>query len=222
MTLRNSSKRLDWRGIFWERAAMKQLFRQTILFCACAGLPLGALAGPEASGKEMKQVAPAPLPECNWTGFYIGLHVGGQFGHAEDVNVDDYSFAVGHEPRPWGYDQSGVVAGGQIGYNFQWNWVVLGIEADGGYMNIEGSGAEPESVLHANGDTVGRSDSDFYTTIRGRIGIALNKWLFYATGGGIAVNWETSLRDDCTAFPCRFDRINAHKEELDWGWTAGG
>src|SRR2546428_2448688 len=148
MTLRNSSKRLDWRRIFWERAVMKQLFRQTILFCACAGLPLGALAGPEASGKEMKQVAPAPLPECNWTGFYIGLHVGGQFGHAEDVDVDRYQFnsrSSGSLNREWGYDQSGVVAGGQVGYNYQWNWLVLGPEIDLGYMNLEGSGVDPDT-----------------------------------------------------------------------------
>src|SRR2546425_12781546 len=104
---------------------MKQLVRLTILFCGCAALALTILAGPEPlpSGKEMKQVAPAPLPECNWTGFYVGLHVGGQFGHAEDVDIDSFGRAVGPEPRPWGYDQSGVVAGGQIGYNFQRNWL---------------------------------------------------------------------------------------------------
>jgi len=221
MTLRNSSKRLDWRRIFWERAVMKQLFRLTILFCACAGLPLGALAGPEASGKEMKQVAPAPLPECNWTGFYLGLHVGGQFGHAEDVDIDNLN-SVGPEPRPWGYDQSGVVAGGQVGYNYQLHWVVLGIEADGGYMNIEGSGVHPEAKLFDNSDLVGRSDSDFYTTIRGRIGVALDKWLFYATGGGIGVNWDTRVRDDCSTGGCSSQTIDAHKEEFNWGWTVGG
>jgi outer membrane immunogenic protein len=225
MTLRNSSKRLDWRRIFWERAVMKQLFRQAILFCAFAGLPLGALAGPEASGKEMKQVAPAPLPECNWTGFYIGLHVGGQFGHAEDVDVDRYQFnARGPDPfnREWGYSQSGVVAGGQIGYNFQWNWLVLGPEIDLGYMNIEGSAVDPDTVEHRGSDTRGHSDSDFYATFRGRIGIALNQWLFYATGGGIAVNWDTSVRDDCNTRPCGFDLIDAHTQDFDWGWTVGG
>src|SRR6266404_8022650 len=227
MTLRNSSKRLDWRSIFWERAVMKQLTRLTVLFCACAALALTAVGGPEplSSGKEMKQVAPAPLPECNWTGFYIGLHVGGQFGHAEDVDVDRYQFnARGPDPfnREWGYSQSGVVAGGQIGYNWQWNWLVMGPEFDLGYMNIEGSAADPDTVEHRNSDTRGHSDSDFYATFRGRIGIALNQWLFYATGGGIAVNWDTSVRDDCNTRPCGFDLIDAHKQEFDWGWTVGG
>ncbi|PYL15027.1 MAG: hypothetical protein DME30_12180, partial [Verrucomicrobia bacterium] len=168
---------------------MKQLFRLTILFCACAGLPLSALAGPEPlpSGKEMKQVAPAPLPECNWTGFY------------------------------------------QIGYNFQWNWLVLGPEIDLGYMNADGSGFEPDPAPGTRAfqrgerpEVQGHSDSDFYATFRGRIGFTWDKWLFYATGGGIGLNWDTRVRDDCSTPGCTFRTIDAHKEEFDWGWTVGG
>src|SRR5436309_8695713 len=163
---------------------MKQLIRLTILFCACAALALTAVAGPEPlpSGKEMKQVAPAPLPECNWAGFYIGLNVGGQFGHSEDLDLDDYNSTH----HPFGYSESGVVAGGQVGYNFQWNWLVLGVEADGGYMNLDGRGTDPNSPA----DSRGESGSDFFTTFRGRIGFAMNSWLVYATGGGIGVNYD--------------------------------
>jgi outer membrane immunogenic protein len=191
---------------------MKQLIRLTILFCAGAALALTAVAGPEAlpSGKEMKQVAPAPLPECNWTGFYIGLNVGGQFGHSENKDLDDYW----RPDRPWGYDESGVVAGGQVGYNFQWNWIVLGVEADGGYMNLEGRGEEPRTNF-SGGPNVGSSDSDFFTTIRGRLGFGLGHWLFYATGGGIGVNYETRMDDDP-------EDLHGHKQEFNWGWTGGG
>src|SRR6266550_3195100 len=82
---------LDPGHIFPDNGGMKQLLRFSILFCACAALALTVVAGPESlpSGKEMKQVAPAPLPECNWTGFYIGINVGGQFGHAETVDLAD-------------------------------------------------------------------------------------------------------------------------------------
>src|SRR5438067_11846246 len=57
-------------------------------------LGFAALAGPEPlpSGKEMKEVAPAPPPECEWCGFYIGLHAGGQFGHSETNDLDRYYF----------------------------------------------------------------------------------------------------------------------------------
>jgi outer membrane immunogenic protein len=198
---------------------MKQL---TCLTIASIALALKAFGGPEPlpSGKEMKEVAPAPEPECNWTGFYIGLNVGGQWGHSEDL---DHDYNVGGLPpgfdKPWGYDESGVVAGGQIGYNFQWNWLVLGVEGDAGYMNLDGRGTEPGS---SGDDTFGRSDSDFYTTIRGRIGFAWGQWLFYGTGGGIGVNYDTAVIDDCNTFPCGPSLIDAHKKEFDWGWTAGG
>jgi outer membrane immunogenic protein len=206
---------LDPLAIFWDTKLVKQLIRLTILFCACAALALTVMAGPEPlpSGKEMKQVAPAPLPECNWTGFYIGLNVGGQFGHSETKDIEFNYF-----DRPWGYSESGVVAGGQVGYNYQWNWLVLGVEIDGGYMNLEGRGAEPGF----DPDAFGESDSDFYTTFRGRLGIARHNWLFYATGGGIGVNYKTRFIEDVATAPNDFGLIDAHKQEFNWGYTVGG
>jgi outer membrane immunogenic protein len=198
---------------------MKQLIRLTILFCACAALALTVVAGPEPlpSGKEMKQVAPAPLPECNWTGFYIGLNVGGNWGHSENTDLDDYNF----DNKPWGYSSSGVVAGGQIGYNYQWNWIVLGIEGDVGYMDIDGSGQEPDRFFQRN-DTFGHSESDFMTTIRGRFGIAWGHWLFYGTGGGIGLNWESRVTDDCFTGNCGIGTIDARDNSFEWGWVGGG
>src|SRR6202162_3334767 len=63
---------------------MKQLIHLMGVVFACSAL--SAFAGTEAySGKEMKQVAPAPPPECDftWTGFYIGGNAGYAWGHAE-------------------------------------------------------------------------------------------------------------------------------------------
>ena len=202
---------LDRLAIFWETKLVKQLIRLTILFCACAALTLTVVAGPEpfSSGKEMKQVAPAPVPECNWTGFYLGLNVGGQFGHSEDKDLDLFN----RDPKEWSYDESGFVAGGQIGYNWQWHWLVVGPEFDLGYMNLDGNRLEPTGPGDTP-DTRGRSNSDFYATFRGRIGFALDQWLFYATGGGIGVNYDTRIDDP--------DFTGTHKEEFDWGWTVGG
>jgi outer membrane immunogenic protein len=200
---------------------MKSLTRLFVVLCACNALALTVFAGPEAlpSGKEMKEVAPAPPPECNWTGFYIGLNVGGQFGHSEDRDLDFYQAPAGTE---WGYNESGVIAGGQVGYNFQWNWLVLGIEGDLGYMNVDGRGTSKFDARVFGSDTHGETDSDFYTTIRGRLGIAFGHWLFYATGGGIGVNLETRVIDNCDTGNCGGALLDAHKTEYNWGWTGGG
>ena len=196
---------------------MKQLIRLTILFCTCAAM-MTAFAGTETySGKEMKQVAPAPPPECNWSGFYVGLHVGGQFGHSED-----FDFGYNAIDHPFGYSESGVIAGGQVGYNFQWNWLVLGIEADGGYMDLDGRGVSRFDARVFGSDTHGKTDSDFYTTVRGRLGFAFGHWMFYATGGGIGVNLETRVIDNCDTGGCGASLLNAGKTEFNWGWTGGG
>jgi outer membrane immunogenic protein len=203
---------------------MKQLIHSMGVLFVCSAMGTAAFAGTETySGKEMKQVVPAPLPECNWTGFYIGLNVGGQFGHSEDKDLDRTPvFGFWNEPnKPWGYSESGVVGGGQVGYNYQWNWVVLGVEADGGYMNVDGSGREPNHLGHT--DTRGSTDSDFYTTVRGRLGIALNTWMLYATGGGIGLNYEQRVFDNCNTGPtCGGGEIDAHRQDFNWGWTVGG
>jgi outer membrane immunogenic protein len=197
---------------------MKQL---SIAVFASLVLSLTTFAGPESlpGGKEMKQVAPAPLPELTWTGLYVGLHAGGQFGHSETNDLDDYYFFAHHH---FGYRESGFNGGGQIGYNFQLGRIVVGPEFDIGYMNLDGTG--DERIRHeAFGIAHGSSDSDFYTTFRGRVGYALGAdqgWLFYATGGAIGVNYYTHyLAIEQNIVLCGVD---ARKTDLDWGYTVGG
>ena len=105
---------------------MKQLIRLTILFCTCAALALTVVAGPEplSSGKEMKQVAPAP-PECDytWTGFYFGGNGGYGWGNGDTHfrPLPDAATFFDLEPTTLSPDPSGFIGGGQIGYNWQWN-----------------------------------------------------------------------------------------------------
>lgn len=63
---------------------MIRLIALPIVAFASLGLTQIAFAGSEPiSGKEMKQVAPAPAPECNWTGFYIGANFGANWTSAD-------------------------------------------------------------------------------------------------------------------------------------------
>ena len=69
---------------------MKPFNRLTIILVASCYPTLCLLAGPEPvpSGKEMKQVAPAPSAcDYSWTGFYIGANAGGAWGNA-DLHTD--------------------------------------------------------------------------------------------------------------------------------------
>src|SRR6516164_7070737 len=65
---------------------------------------------------------PAVVPVYNWTGFYIGGNLGAAW---TQIHVDD-SFG-----NSWNNSQQAVFAGGgQVGANYQFNWLVVGVEAD--------------------------------------------------------------------------------------------
>jgi outer membrane immunogenic protein len=191
---------------------MKILCRLVVALVAGGLCAVSSYAGP-APIAPAKEIAPMPPPSCDWNGFYLGLNAGGEFGHSEDKDLDNYNFP----DRPWGYGESSFVGGEQAGYNFQWGWLVLGPEVDVGYMDLSGSKLEPGYPY----DTVGKSNSDVYTTFRGRIGIALNCWLFYATGGGIGANYRTRVVDVSRTMEGP-DSIYAEKQDFDFGYTAGG
>lgn len=199
---------------------MNSLTRLFLTFCTCNALAVISFAGPEAlpqrDSKDKEVMAASPPSGCDWSGFYVGINVGGQFGHSENRDLDDYDLPN----HPWGYSESGFTGGGQIGYNFQFHWLVLGAEGDIGYMNLDGSGGEPDPAVGS--DAIGKSTSDFFTTFRGRVGVALNCWLIYATGGGIGVNYHTQVVDNCDTGNCGPGLIDASTTDFNWGYTVGG
>jgi len=210
---------------------MKQLVHLTGVIFASAILATSAVAGTEMySGKESKAVAPAPLPECDfsWTGFYFGGNAGYGWGNADTdfVPLPDAATFFSLEPRSLSPDPDGFIGGGQVGYNYQFNkWFVLGIEADFQGTDIEGhdstspiidiTGAPnaPGSFLFAH------ERMQWFGTARGRIGIApICRLLIYGTGGfaygNVDYSANTNFNNGIT-YPTRFT-------ETETGWTAGG
>src|SRR5688572_21956408 len=81
-------------------------------------------------------VAPAAF---SWGGLYIGGHVG--YGWGDKEWSDIYISGVLTRPGVVGtYDVKGPLGGGQIGYNWQSNWMVFGVELDASAANIKGDG----------------------------------------------------------------------------------
>ncbi len=155
---------------------MKRLSALIVAVFVSVGLMQIISAGPEPiSGKEMKQIAPAPPPECTWTGFYVGALAGYARGDLvwKDVDFGDNDTMVDR-------DQSGALYGGELGFNYQWHWLVLGIEGTFAYSDVQAHTAK-DLFDEAN---VYDTRSDWQGTIAGRAGLAWNKLLFYAKGGG--------------------------------------
>lgn len=70
----------------------------------------------------------------SWTGFYVGAQVGGAWNDSRWSPLSAPGF------DPFNTNGSGVVYGGQIGYNYQINRFVIGIEGD-----FAGSAAKGDS-----------------------------------------------------------------------------
>ncbi len=121
---------------------------------------IGAAAAADLPPGPNYYKAPAYLPPpYTWSGFYIGINGGGGLGRS---NWD----TVG------GFNVSGGLVGGTVGYNYQVSHVVFGVEGDVDWSGIQGS-------------TGGTSTSNSWlSTVRGRIGYAADRFMPYITGGG--------------------------------------
>jgi outer membrane receptor protein involved in Fe transport/opacity protein-like surface antigen len=107
----------------------------------------------------------------NWTGFYLGLNAGGTFG----VNTVTASGGGGSAS----VKEPGFLGGAQVGANYQTGPVVWGFEAD--YDASTQNKSLPAGVL-----TGSTSQTPWLATLRGRFGIAFDRYLVYATAGGAA------------------------------------
>ena len=141
----------------------------------------------------VKAPAPAPAPVPTWTGFYAGIQIGGGWGdEAVNYSPNDPAsanlFTGSLQPFPSGYriSQSGVVGGVEAGYNWQWSNWLLGVEADFSFagMNGRASGTSNRFATIITQTTTAEQSTDWYGTVRGRLGwLASPNLLLFRTGG---------------------------------------
>ena len=181
---------------------------------------LALLAGSAYAADLPSRMAPPmvpPVPVFTWTGFYVGVN-GGYAG-------DEYRYN-GLIGGPGGVGvsahvtSSGFVGGGQIGYNYQFggNPFVIGLEAD-----IQASGVKGEVGINANlgpGAAIGitgGSKTEYFGTVRGRLGYAaFDRMLAYVTGGFAWGNTKSYY--SITGIGNAAGSVSADRG----GWTLGG
>jgi outer membrane immunogenic protein len=139
-----------------------------------AGLAVAICAAPAAAADlPMVTKAPVAAPVFSWTGCYLGVNLGYGWGRASE------SITGGGVTGSASANLNGVLGGGQIGCNYQWNSIVWGIEGD-----FQGTGQRRTDSTSIAGVGINITNSvPWFGTIRGRVGYAMNTWLFYATGG---------------------------------------
>src|SRR5665213_3175619 len=95
-----------------------------LLLASVVSMPVFAADMPVKATMPAK--APMMAAPYNWTGFYIGVNAGG--GWAKQDNSLETTAGALIQQNSTKLD--GAVGGGQIGYNWQVNQIVFGVEAD--------------------------------------------------------------------------------------------
>jgi len=175
---------------------MKKLLLSAGAMLALAAPAAAADMAPQTYTQHAYTKAPYTAPQAiyNWTGFYIGGHVGGAF-------VGDGVFQ-GSNVRFLGGVQGG------FDYQFAPNWVA-GIEAEHSWLPADNRGVQfPEGTLVT-------SDTDQLGSVTGRLGYTWGPALLYAKGG---FAWRNSdLGVSVGSVPSAFTASGNNKN----GYTVG-
>jgi outer membrane immunogenic protein len=166
---------------------------------ACAAVLAVAMATPSIAADI---VAPRPIykgpayvaPVFTWSGFYVGLNAGYGFG------TSSWS---GGGLGTGGFSTNGWLIGGTLGYNLQTgNWV-WGLETD-----LDWSGIKTDGNCSRGSNC--EVKNDWLGTTRLRLGLAMDRWMPYLTGGAAYGGVKADVNGNPGSSDTRF------------GWTVGG
>ena len=205
-----------------------------------------------ASAADMAVKArPLPQPFFSWTGFYAGLNVGYGTSRSSSFNdpvdpVSQFLFTARFAPTDFtsAFRQSGVIAGGQAGYNLQFSErFVAGLEADFQYSDVRArnfSQAFIDADPTAGFNVFAERRLKWFGTVRGRLGVLVTPDLLLYGTGGLAYG-ETLTSGDIIFAPTVpgtvQNQVNGvsfrcgpvspvtcytgSNNQTDFGWTAG-
>jgi outer membrane immunogenic protein len=177
------------------------------VLCALIGISGAALAADLRPRPAPVPYVPAAVPVYNWTGFYIGGNLGAAWTH---INVND---SLGDS---FSNSQQAVFAGGgQVGANYQFNWLVVGVEGDFDWLSNNHNSSN--AISTPVGPLQFSANDRWIATVAGRVGVAADNWLFYAKGGGgwVGVNNPTLTIVNGPS-------ISLSNSNSTTGWLAGG
>jgi outer membrane immunogenic protein len=166
----------------------------------------------------------------DWSGFYLGLNAGGNGGKSEASTTAVpgtcgacYILAARSAIDAAGAQSpytSGFTGGIQGGYNLQFGNVVAGLELDFGYFRSAGSSSATAFALGSAFTVNSSIKTDWLLTARPRLGIAIDNWLFYGTGGFAVANLKANWSFTDSGHADSLETASASAVKL--GWAVGG
>jgi outer membrane immunogenic protein len=155
---------------------------------------------------------PRPLVPAayNWSGCYLGTNAGLGAGHTQwtdpqpDGNIDGNAGLN----RTANTDLSGALAGAQLGCDIQFSGFVAGVQGMFDVSDITGTNADQFNPTWSLRDRL-----NWYSTVTGRAGWAVNNVLLYGKAGVVfANNTYTAINNSA---------ILGHPAPTQTGWTVG-
>ncbi len=165
---------------------MKRLVLTSVACVAFAGSAAAADLAPVYKAPYYK--APVVAQVYDWTGFYIGGHIGGAWTD-ETATLSDTTSPILLNPLGTAIsgNRDGFLGGAQIGYNYQIQHLVLGVGGDFSWTNARET-TSTASTLIPGGVTTSQGTTNWYATLTGRAGYAWDNWLLYGKGGAAWIN----------------------------------
>jgi outer membrane immunogenic protein len=137
---------------------------------------------------------PVPLA-YDWTGFYIGAHIGVGWGGGDNGDA-------------------GFLGGGQAGFNYQVNQWVLGVEGQFSGTTIKDSVSASFFVPGVGvGFASAEASLDWVSTLAVRAGWAFDRWLVYGKVGGA---WAHVSADAFAGIGALAVAVSADKTTSGW------
>jgi outer membrane immunogenic protein len=173
---------------------MKKLRTQLFATTAMLALSSVAYAADMAVKMPVKAPPPAPAPVTNWTGFYVGAQIGGasfdpscsttgpSFATDFALPCNTHSGEFFNVLNSSSLSSAGVIGGGKIGYDYQWDRIVLGVVGEFDWTDLNGT-SRVQSIDGGVGVATANERLDWLASVRGRVGWAFDNVLFYGTGG---------------------------------------
>jgi len=175
------------------------MFKRCLLALALTGLP-GLAQAADLPSRHAPPPVYTPPPIFSWTGVYLGGEIGYGWGQ-NGISLPAVPVYTRSSPE-------GVLGGTHVGYNYQINQLVFGLEGD-----VDGTSVSKSIFDPVTGTSFG-ARIPVEGSVRGRVGYAWDRALFYATGGAAFADLENSFTGGLTPY------YNTSSGRV--GWTVGG
>jgi outer membrane immunogenic protein len=184
-----------------------------------------------AFAADMPLKAPsAPVPVWTWSGFYLGANIGAIWNNTKETVQPAGGFLtpafVPANPLRTDsatFDDIGLTVGTQVGYNWQVDRLVLGVETDLNFSSLNERNSVNRPLAAPLVLTINHAETeqlDWFGTIRGRLGVVLSPALLLYGTGGLAYGGINS--SSTVFFASGGDTYAGSVSSTRTGWTVGG